>query len=836
MKEQPIKRVIVELGIKPYTSYDQETIERVSYNAFKFWEHILRSAPETDVLLWIGDGDEVFNWRGDMNDEINYNTSVGFNNMDYGVYPESRHYKSYPPVDYIPNPPKLTYAILKRIVTCLREKARELLGREIGVGTIIDAGPEFVQSTFKYERHPEIIEGGPESQLPKSLGFLNCYAKMKADDYPYAEFPDGVPEGTSFGEFLGKQLKSMCAAVDIDYCWFSNGFGLTHYAWSYLGEVYDGRKWDVQAAPRIIDNFAGFWRDFRTHCPDLRIELRGTNYSIGQDSSAHGIDVRRVYSEGKVTLPAPNPPWGSMHLELEMASFMSRISWTPAERILFRFYMNDSWFLSQPWWCYYNREPFDIYCPMSIGRVNADASVDVATDLSLMTVNSGQGSLGRPEEAEGVEITPHYKRAFEYSPDAPGPVVWVYPFDEYQDLANEGSDELKKVFFQDWFVTRCIAGGMPLNTVVNTGNFRELMKAKPEALAQSVLFAPASIGASEHVAPLLDFVRSGGRAIVYGSLEDAPQELLDALNLKLGEPLDGELDVSATLPEATFTHAPGPRRLMHRSRISAGGVRAVVADAGNGDTQVRVAVSRDGAERAYCVSRSDRSWQGGRLAWIRGSLPFEAKPVSIEPIADDMGEYYDAGQWICGLLEEMGITVRQTRTDVNTPGAFTFIHRHDGAFVFSGHKPDVTVSVELGMPDGAPVLEGQEVQVQGGLARCVLGKSFNYQCRAFVRQEAESTVKHRELRTRRDENRHFRIEGLVDATVTVYPQPGYARAGKMELRRVNVYSIPDPTAEEELKKRRKTPDLPEEDLDYAVDEARGCVTVEHVTGALAVTW
>jgi hypothetical protein len=836
MKQNPIARVVVELAIKPYTSYDEETVRRVSHDALAFWRNVLEMAAETDVLLWVGDGDEVFNWRGVMEDTVNYNRSVGFNNMSRGAYPDNRHFRSHPPVDYMDNPPVLTYADLKRVVAALKEAGRQVLGRRLQVGTIVDAGPEFVESRFKFERHPELIEGGPNSRLPRTMAFINCCASMKADRYPYAEFPQGLPEGTSFGEFLGRQLRSMCRAVGFDYCWFSNGFGLTYYAWSYLGEVFDGRAWDVAAAPTIIERLVGFWRDFRTHCPDLRIELRGTNYAIGQDASAHGIDMRKAYAVGNVKLPPPNPPWGSVHLELEMAAFMSRMSWTPADRVLFRFYMNDSWFLSRPWWDYYNREPFDIYCPMSVSRVNADGSVLTPTDLSLMTVNTGLGALGHAEQTQSVEITPHFQRAFEYAPDAPGPVVWVYPFNECQDLAARGDEALRNVFFQDWFATRCIAGGFPLNTVIHTGAFGELAERHPEALAGTVLFAPVWAAAAGYVGRMLELVRAGGRAIFYGSLEGAPPELLEALNLRLADPIEGELAVTVKLREDRLQKAPSGRVMVHRSAISGGGVREVLADPGKRDTRVRVKVSREGVERVYCVSRAQRRWKGGMIGWMRGSLPFEAKPVSLEPIFDDPQRACDAGQWMRGLLEDFGICIRQSRRDASTPCIFSFVHRHEGAYVFSGHKPDATSSISFRFPYGVPVLEEREVLVRRGHGQYFLDKSFSFCCRVFVDQKAESVLRYKELRFGRGEHKHFRVDGLVDATVTIFPPPEFARRRLVKLQRVNVYSIPDPTAEEEMRKRGQSVPPPEQDLEYAVDQAAGAVVVRNVTGSLTALW
>ena len=829
MKERPLQHVIAELGIKAFKSYEPEAVKAVCQEVFADWRTMLEEAPATSVLLWIGDGDEVFNWRGEMDDEINYNRSVGFNNLNYPAYPPSRHYRTHPAIPYMDTPPTLTYRALQAIIVELRATARKMLGRKIAVGTVVDAGPEFVQSPFKFERHPEIIEGGPNSRMPKTMAFLNCYAQMKADTYPYAEFPFGLPEGTPFGEFLGRQLRSMCKAVGIDYCWFSNGFGITHYAWSYVGEVFDGETWEEKASPEIIARFDSFWKTFRKHCPRLPIHLRGTNYTVGQDAATHGVDIRRVYKTGKLELPAPNPPWGSSHLELEMAAHLSRISWTPTERILFRYYINDSWFASRPWFDYYNREPFDIYCPLSAGRVNADGTVSVPTDLSLMTVNSGFGDLYR---VQGIEVTPHLKRAMDYSPDAAGPVVWVYPFDEYCDYAKKGDTALRQVFFQDWFVTRCIAGGAPINTVVNTGAFCELLARDPAALAGSVLFAPVPGRKAGYLDTLLDFVARGGKAVVYGALAEAPARLREALGVQLAEGLDGLLEVESDLVEDEFEQAPPARQLHHRAASSGGPICEVATP--DDATCVPVRVVKEGVTRAYAVVRRDPAWQGGTLVWIRGSLPFEVNNRSVEPIFDDPGESHDAGTWLRPLLEEVGISIRQHRASVATKPAFLFIHRNDGAFIFSGHKPDVTATVSLRLPFGAPLFEEREAFLHDGHAHYHLDKSFHYHCRVFVEQAAEGPIRYKELRIYRGEEKNLQVDGLRDARVTIFPSREALRRGAVKIRSVNVYAIPDPTSEDELAKRSKTAPTPEVDLPYTVDEAAGAVVVEGVTGAITV--
>jgi len=89
---------------------------------------------------------------------------------------------------------------------------------------------------------------------------LCCYSQMKGDGVKYATYPAGLPDGVPFGTFLGRQFESLAQAVGFDFVWFSNGFGLTHYAWNYLGEVYNGLERRPEKAPSIPAS-ASSWSD-----------------------------------------------------------------------------------------------------------------------------------------------------------------------------------------------------------------------------------------------------------------------------------------------------------------------------------------------------------------------------------------------------------------------------------------------------------------------------------------------------------------------------------------------------------------------------------------------
>jgi hypothetical protein len=723
----------------------------------------------------------------------------------------------------------VTYADLKRIIQALRETAKEMYGKEIWVGDTIDAGPEFVESEFKFERHPELLKGGPKSEFPKSLAFLCCYAEMNGDKFPYATFRKGIPQGTPFGTFLGRQFESLASTVGFDYVWFSNGFGLTHYAWNYLGEIFDGRESHPERAPENIKKFVSFWENFRAECPKRPIEIRGTNFSIGMDAATHGIDIREIYRVGGLHNPSPNPPWGSSNLGLEMVSHLSRISSTPQRSFPFRYYINDSWFAVVPWADYYNREAFDVYCPMSASRINASGKVETPTDMDLMTVNTGFGEL---ITTQASEVEPHLRRAFDIAPDEAGPLVWIYPFTEYSDELHRPSAQTQKAFFGDWFVARSITGGLPLNTVTTTDNFTKLSK-KSDTFGGRVIIAPAPAAHWNYADSILEHVKKGGEAIIYGSLHDAPKNLLDALNIAIDDPIEGDLDITLQMKEDTYTAKPPKRPLRHPALQNDGGVTEVLADKSDKATQVRATVSSKGKRRVYAVVREARNWKGGKLAWIRGTLPFEAKADSLEPVMFKADEVADASPWMRYLLSDFNIDIRNIRRSISNKPNYLFAARSRGSYFFNGHSPDTTVDIQLRFPEGAPIFCERQTFVANSTATYHLDRTSNFECQAFLQQTAESLVSHKEGSTTPETSRNFTLHGLIDGTLTLYIPEEARNAKRLKVKKILPYTIQDPTAA--LPKPKNKADQ-ERDLKWKVDPITGGIVVEKVSGSVSIAY
>ena len=209
-------RVCLELSLKPF-GYDKslEGIEKVCRDYYKKWAALLEYASGCSVLLWTSDGSEIFEFTGDLDMPFEWCKYIGIGNWDRSIKgEEAKKARSLHqlPIYYMENPPEMTYRDLKNIIDTLKRVGKEMTGFDIQVGETFDPGPEFAYSAFKYERHPEIAKG----DIMGKNQWLHCAARLHAEKRAYAAYPDGIPESTHIGEFLGRQfmaLKRLSASI-----------------------------------------------------------------------------------------------------------------------------------------------------------------------------------------------------------------------------------------------------------------------------------------------------------------------------------------------------------------------------------------------------------------------------------------------------------------------------------------------------------------------------------------------------------------------------------------------------------------------------------------------
>ncbi|WP_168120280.1 hypothetical protein [Paenibacillus sp. HB172176] len=776
-----MKSITLEMSLKPFKSMEAPDVEAVCQALFSQWRPLLKHADTVKVMLWASDGSEILEYDRNLDKEMEWAKYIGganprdkraLKNDPDGVGLHARSYL------YMAEPPFLTYRIFRKIVETIKRIGKETLSKKILVGATFDPGPEFAKSPFKYERHAEILRGvsmGPNS-------FVCCYSVLHADSRSYAGFPDGIPEGTPFGTFFGRQSQLFLQDMGFDYLWLSNGFGFGTETWGTTGAIYDGESFYPEKVKSVKNDILMFWRLFRKECPDMPLETRGTNLTAGIDLSTDGVPLRDIY-EGKFgILPPPNSPWAALDGDfgLELTGYMSRIAELPeGDDYLFRFYPHDPWWMNSPWLDRYEGQPHDIYLPLAVSRMNGNGEVINPNHLNLLSIDNSLGDL--PDQVAN-EVMPHLLKATLQQPDAPSPLVWVYPFREYHEAAAADEPDVARPFFQDWFIRGAINQGLPLSTVVSTDNFAASVSRFPELYNGSILVSPVPDRDSEWEAALLGWMAKGNKAVLYGSVRHAGNKLLKALNLTSTSPLDGELDVQNRLSLDELRGGAWPKRILHRPELSDGGIDTVLQDENDGHTEVAAIVGRGSNRRIAALIRRLPEWQGGGLAWVRGTNGNRYEEGRHLLVPDDAAQYFPAESLLRLILTQFGIVVRTVKEEPGTKDPVVMVHRNKGGFYFSGYSPDTTADLKLQFPMGAPLLMGWETRLEEGCSVYRLPRAWEAECRVFVGQEERSLLSCRMIPPAgHDVKRRIQVSGLKDADVVLFPETGFEEDTRVTL-------------------------------------------------------
>ena len=307
-----------------------------------------------------------------------------------------------------------------------------------------------------------------------------------------------------------------------------------------------------------------------------------------------------------------------------------------------------------------------------------------------------------------------------------------------------------------------------------------MRKGQPESLGSTILFTPTTILEGSYEQDLAAFVGQGGKVLFYGPLANSPGVIKDLLNIRLAEPLCGELALHTNLPRDEFENSPTQANLHHGPIVSAGSVEEVLASENENHTEVWAVVRQAANERVYAVTRSLESWNGGTVGWIRGSNPFstDRDPDAPSRVPTPLPKTsFDPSVLVRHLLSRFGITLLQRRRSQESLVIMTFVARHRNGFFFSGYKQDTTAVWRCRFPDGAPLLLGREARLENGLATYFLDRSFHEECRVFASQEAQGVVssteeprlpwgKEPKLTGKR---RILRLSGLQSTDLVIYP-------------------------------------------------------------------
>jgi len=812
-----LKNITLELSSKPFFDDSEDTMRTVCQHLFRQWLPLLETADQVSVLLWLADGSEILEYTGDLNQTFEWAYWIGLANpapRDHDLPPNHRARRNIHlyPQKYRPDVTPRTYGWLKRLTAVIRETGKSITGKPIRVGETFDNGPEFAISPFKYQRHREIALA--HTAYPNS--FVTCNAILHADPQPYAAFPQGIPEGTTLGHFLGRQFHAFARDLGFDYIWLSNGMGFGMETWGITGSLFDKHQFKPEKADQATAEMLRFWHDFTDACPGMTIETRGSNLSAGVEIATDAAPLRELYAKNTI-VPPVNSPWAALNFNtgLEIAAWMSHVAELPGDIFPFRFYTHDPWWLNSPWLDRYGRQPWDIFLPLSICRITADGTVQTPNSIAFL---SADDSLGRLPDQVPREVIPHLFEAFDNAPDAPGPLVLVYPFDEYSELVRGHDRHPDLVFNEDFFLGETIQCGTPLNTVISTGNFRRLAASGNTCLDASILIIPITATANPaNWVAITTLLNRGVKAIFYGTLRLAPPELLALLGLRRASAVTGQVTISSSLPADTFEQGQ-PARLLHvLPQFMGGGLEATATSA----AQVCVH-ARQGNLRRVVASRS----RNGQVAFLQALLPanpnvspsrhFDALPPDQSFPAPDLMRH---------LLADFGWRLHFQAWKPNTILPRINISRHQNAFRFALLARDTTAAISISTPYGAPILDEMETMVERDAAIWHPDKCWHADCRCFVKQQARTVIGCKILWPYTPGYTGRRLyTGLKNADVRFFPPPGFDDTFEAIVTEAH-FSHPSHTI-----------GLPATPPVWENTPAGPCALYPNVTGNIAVAW
>lgn len=743
--------VQLELTLKPFFDNSAATRQQVCREIFTQWQALWRHSDSISFLLMIAEGSEILEYTGDLDSEFEWaryhgapnrhrwempgqsragkpdHNGIGINLGPYDPEGKGIHSRGYL---YRPNPATFSYHWLKGLVSDLKSIGLEMTGKTILVGNFFDIGPEFAISRFKYDWHREILGDGP---MLKGQ-FISCEAVLDGDQRRYAGFSQGIPNGTSIGTFLGRQLHCLSLDCGFDFLWLSNGFGFSLEPWALIGEVFDGTTYHPERSAGIQDRVLQFWKDMRTELPrEFHLRSRGTNMATGIDLGSDASPLKAIY-EGGFPVDAPvNSPWAAIDGDfgLELSGWMSHVARHPGKTYRYRFYIHDPWWLNSPWLDRYARQPHDIYLPLSVSRLQRDGTVEIPRDIAFLTIDDSHGCmpLAVPNEVIGYIL-----RARETAPDATGPLLWVYPFDDFHQLTVE---KLRPdlPLHADSLVCASINEGLPLNTVLDAAELRTAWDALPANQRGAILLTPVPIPGSTLEAELVRATSQGTNLLLYGPVPEGSL-FLGMLGLQLAKPLEGDFEILKS--DGLDACEDVGSVIRHTNILSGGGWSEVAIPEASEDSRLLTA-KQEGSIRVAIIAKAYPS--GGRIAWTRGSLSTaEYDPNNsgrirgpiLQPL--DSSKFYPPGRLLRTALKVFNWDISFRRTENSFRSPYLTIHRHQNAYILSGHQRDEHTVQQLRFPLGAPLLIGRNNRVVDGRTELYGQTAWQSEVRVFLEQ------------------------------------------------------------------------------------------------------
>lgn len=755
-KEMNVGRVCLEMSLKPFKKLDDEYIDAVCRELFEQWKPLLYRATGAAVMFWTSDGSEILDYSGNISDEFEWGRYIGIGNpkkVKNASDERSLHVK---PVIYMENPPVMHYSDLARIISAVKRIGKELTGFDISVGETFDPGPEFAYSEFKFERHPELNRGECMD------AWIHCAGKLHGDSRKYAAYPDGIPEGTVFGEFLSRQFAALAKDVGFDYLWLSNGFGFSLHSWSWMGELFNGKEFNFTGADGVRRSISEFWNKY-TPNTNFITEVRGSNLSTAMDISAHGCPIDEIYKNNIVA--PPNSPWAALdsRFGLELVGYMSHMAHVPENGYAFRYYTHDPWWLNCPWFDRYARSPHDIYLPLAVTRMNEKGETEKPVGINFLSADDSFGEMPRrcPNE-----VIPHILESYRTYPDAPGFVTWLYPFDYYCKLGlHDGKPE--RMMMDDWFIESAIDGGFPLNTVVSD---RVFAASNIDIYKNTVLVCPVPEAGSKLEDCIFKAVDADIPLLLYGNTKYASEKLCALIGVEHGKELSGDFELLTDIYTDSYEKDSAAKVFEHNALVSNGGI-CEVSSAGSESKILAEAVGvSDGARRVYAAYNSQKN-----LCWIRGSFPYRNSGKEAHlPQPYKLSNRFAVSLLMRPLLARLGVSISFEAYSTSDKLPLILASAFRGGYYFTAFCKDETIETKISTKLGAPIIISSACMIENDTAHYHLPKWLHEECRVFVRQKERSKIVCR-TETAGDSmynDRRISISGLINADITFLPEPG----------------------------------------------------------------
>jgi hypothetical protein len=105
-----VKRVALELSLKPFGRNDGQSYEECARRVISAWRPLCEAGDEVSFMLWVADGSDILEWRGDLEQPLEWARYIGFCNHTRDAYDGSHHQSSRSAILYTDRAKEMRFA------------------------------------------------------------------------------------------------------------------------------------------------------------------------------------------------------------------------------------------------------------------------------------------------------------------------------------------------------------------------------------------------------------------------------------------------------------------------------------------------------------------------------------------------------------------------------------------------------------------------------------------------------------------------------------------------------------------------------------------------------